>query len=103
MTFQQIKNFISENYHDGNYQAAVQQYHHWQSNYNRAKRYQTQEQISDYQLGYGQAETDFQRDHAFHDYPQDLVLLANEIDGNQTKEVSDFVRGYKDGQDKFSK
>lgn len=98
ITIKELEDLIKENHELGNYQAAATQYKQWRQDYKNAKKNQQQTKISDFQLGYGQAEFDYNHHQAFKEYPSNMVELSNKVSNANNSEVSDFIRGYKQAQ-----
>lgn len=99
----QIHDFIKNNYEQGKYEEAEKEYQIWQMDYDSAKAKATQSKISDYQLGYNQAIADYQKDEIFHNYPEYLIKVANDISDERLSEVENFLKGYSDSQKRLLK
>ncbi len=98
----QLHHFVKRNYERGNYDKAqfFSTYEHHEHN---GKPEKPQIGVSDYQLGYKQALSDFENKHAFRHYPKLLVKFANIVSGHRLFEVLAFIVGYDDGRSACSK
>ena len=92
MNLHMIHNFVKNNYDSDqrSYSNISSDYHHPKDNQHDEK--------NDYQLGYYQAVSDYQRIHNFRNYPQSMMRIANKISNNQMFEISSFIDGYNDAK-----
>lgn len=100
--FNDLHNFVKSNYEQGTYFEAQKEYQHWQKNYDQLKT-NVHTTTSDYELGYQQAQNDYQKNQTFHYYPTYLINFANRISDNRLSEVSAFLKGYHDFEIKVLK
>ncbi|MCI1903262.1 MAG: hypothetical protein LKJ03_04190 [Enterococcaceae bacterium] len=94
--FKQLHDYVKQNYEDGNYQEAEEEYKNWSAKYDQAASANPAKKASDYQLGYEQATADFEQKHSFHHYPEKLVDFANQLTENKMQEITEFIKGYED-------
>lgn len=98
----QLHDFIKNNYEQRKYEEAEKEYQTWQMDYDYAKVRAKQNKISDYQLGYNQAISDYQKDGIFHQYPEYLAKVANDISSERLCEIENFLKGYHDSKIRLS-
>ncbi len=98
----QLHHFVKRNYERGNYDNAQASSANEHPDYD-GRPEKPQIGVSDYQLGYKQALSDFENKHAFRHYPKLLVKFANIVSGHRLFEVLAFIVGYDDGKSACSK
>ncbi|AUJ30759.1 MAG: hypothetical protein ABF991_07810 [Liquorilactobacillus hordei] len=98
----ELHDYIKNHYDNGDYQEAEQAYKNWKDT-NDYSYHDDIDESDDYTRGYNQATKDYQKNHTFKHFPENLINLVNLISKNKALEVANFIEGYKTYEKEISK
>ncbi|KRM94864.1 hypothetical protein FC19_GL000123 [Liquorilactobacillus aquaticus DSM 21051] len=97
---QHLHDYVKENYERGNFQTYNEP--DWSKTEHSYKNCSYQQNTSDdYQLGYQQARRDYETQHAFRHYPEELVKLTNKLVNGRVSEILEYIKGYNAGKEEL--
>lgn len=100
--FKNLHNYVKDNYENGEYKEAENAYKNW-SQINKNYSGNGSVPPNDYQMGYHQANEDYEKNLYFNSFPDKLIDFVNLFANNKLSEISNYIKGYKDAQNDILK
>ncbi|MBU9789335.1 hypothetical protein KTE19_07060 [Lentilactobacillus sp. IMAU92037] len=94
----ELHDYVKKNYEQGNYDSAKTDYQQWADSSTHRDHSSATATQSDYQMGFEQAVRDHEQNRGFRHYPESLVKFGNTVTDNQMVELSEFIKGYHEGE-----